>query len=67
MRPILASLRRLIFGETWTIPAGVAAALALAGILRAALPEHAWRNIGGFCLAALVIAALAWSLARHDA
>lgn len=67
MRPLFGSLRRLIFGETWTIPAGVAAALALAGGLRAALPESAWRGIGGFCLAALVIAALVSSLPRRDA
>ena len=65
MRPLLGSLRRLIFGETWTIPAGVAIALALAGALRAALPESAWQSIGGFCLAALVIAVLAWSLPRR--
>ena len=67
MRPLLGSLRRLIFGETWTIPAGVAAALVLAGMLRAALPESTWQTIGGFCLAALVIAVLVWSLGRATA
>ena len=52
MRPLLTSLRQLIFGETWTIPLGVGAAL----------PETAWQTVGGFCLAASVAAALAYSL-----
>ena len=46
MRPLLSSLRRLIFGETWTIPLGVGAALILAVLMRAALPETAWRHGG---------------------
>jgi hypothetical protein len=64
MRTLLSSLRRLIFGETWTIPLGVGAALALAALARAALPETAWRTAGGFYLAGLVVAALTVSLAR---
>jgi hypothetical protein len=64
MRPLLTSLRRLIFGETWTIPLGVGAALALAVLIRAALPETAWQTVGGFCLAASIVAALAYSLRR---
>jgi hypothetical protein len=59
---ILASLRRLILGETWTIPFGVGAALALAVLMRAALPEGTWQAIGGFGLAALLVAVLACSL-----
>lgn len=66
MRPLLTSLRRLIFGETWTIPLGVGAALGLAVLMRAALPATAWQAVGGFCLAVLVLAALAYSLATRS-
>jgi hypothetical protein len=61
---LLRSLRRLIFGETWTIPLGVATALAVAELMRAALPDSVWTSGGGFGLAALVIAALLYSLRR---
>ena len=33
----------------------------VAGI-RAALPEDAWHAVGGFALAVMLVAALAWSL-----
>ena len=64
MRPFLASLRRLILGETWTIPLGVGAALGLAVVMRAWLPHATWQPTGGFCLALFVLAALAFSLRR---
>jgi hypothetical protein len=62
MSTLLRSLRRLILGETWTIPLGVAAALVLAILIRAALPEGTWQAVGGFTLAALLVTALASSL-----
>jgi len=61
---LVISLRRLIFGETWTIPLGVGAALVVAVLIRAALPDDLWTSAGGFGLAALVIAALVYSLRR---
>jgi hypothetical protein len=62
VRSLLSSLRRLILGETRTIPLGVGASLALAVLIRASLPEAAWEAAGGFCLAAFVLGALAYSL-----
>jgi hypothetical protein len=62
MSALLRSLRRLILGETWSIPLGVGAALAIAVGIRAALPEDAWHAAGGFALAVMLVAALAWSL-----
>ena len=62
MRALLASLRKLILGETWTIPAGVAVALGGALLARAALPADVWTRAGGFLLAALVTATLLLSL-----
>jgi hypothetical protein len=64
VRSVLSSLRRLILGETWTIPLGVGASLGLALLLRASLPAAAWQAAGGFCLAVLVLAALIYSLRR---
>jgi hypothetical protein len=61
---LLSSLRRLVFGETWTIPLGVGTALAVAELMRATLPDGVWTSAGGFGLAVLVIAALAYSLRR---
>jgi hypothetical protein len=62
VKSLLSSLRRLILGETWTIPLGVGASLGLALLLRASLPEAAWEVAGGFCLAAFVLGVLAYSL-----
>lgn len=62
MRSLLTSLRRLILGETWTIPLGVVISLGLAMVIRASLPSAAWEAAGGFCLAAFVLGVLAYSL-----
>jgi hypothetical protein len=64
VRSLLGSLRRLMFGETWTIPLGVGASLGLALLIRGALPEVTWQAAGGFCLAAFVLTALVCSLLR---
>jgi hypothetical protein len=61
---LLSSLRRLVFGETWTIPLGIGTALAAAELMRAVLPDDVWTSAGGFGLAVLVIAALVYSLRR---
>jgi hypothetical protein len=51
-------LRKLVLGETWTLPLAVAAAVLLAFGLRAVLPTDTWEDGGGFILLALVLAAL---------
>jgi hypothetical protein len=60
---LLRSLRSLILGETWTIPLGVATTLLVAAVLRAALSDHLWDEIGGFALAGMVAATLVLALA----
>jgi hypothetical protein len=60
---LLRSLRSLILGETWTIPLGVATTLLVAELLRAALSDHQWHELGGFAVAGLVAATLVVSLA----
>jgi hypothetical protein len=62
MKSFVGSLRKLIFGETWTIPLGVGAALGLALLVRDALPQSTWHAAGGFCLTALIVATLAFAL-----
>jgi CBS-domain-containing membrane protein len=61
VKAALGSLRSLLFGETWTIPLGVAVMLATALLLRASVPAHTWSHAGGFVIAALLTATLAIS------
>jgi hypothetical protein len=62
VKSALRSLRRKLLGETWTIPLGVGAAIALALLARAVLPHPAWQTAGGFVLAAALIATVIHSL-----
>jgi hypothetical protein len=58
------TLRKLVLGETWRLPIGVALAVAVAGALRiAAGPGGWWRPAGGFVLGALLVVALAAAVA----
>jgi hypothetical protein len=60
----MRALRKLVLGETCTLPLGVALALAVGLVLEAVAGDTAWwRHAGGFVLLALVLGALAVSLA----
>jgi CBS-domain-containing membrane protein len=63
---LLRSLRSLILGETWTIPIGVAGAVLIAAVLRSAVSEQLWDELGGFALAAMVAVTLVASIARSS-
>ena len=59
----LRTLRKLVLGETWTLPLGVAAPLGAAALLRVASDgEGWWREGGGVLLGVLLVGALAVSL-----
>jgi hypothetical protein len=59
----LRQLRKLILGETWSLPVGVGVALAVAGILRAVDGHDQWWHRGGcFLLLGFVGLALTASL-----
>jgi hypothetical protein len=59
----LRALRKLVLGETWTLPLGVALAVALAAAVRVATgPGGWWRDGGGALLVALLVVALAGAL-----
>jgi hypothetical protein len=60
---VLNTLRALIFGETWTLPLGVAVVLAAGALARHYAPD-AWHDAGGFLVLAGVVAVLVAALAR---
>ena len=60
---VLRQLRKLVLGETWSLPLGVAVALGVAGIVRAVDGDDGWwHHAGGFILLGLVGVALTGSL-----
>jgi hypothetical protein len=55
----MQTLRKLVLGETWVLPIGVALAVGGAAVLRSLAGDHGWwREGGGFVLLGLVVAAL---------
>jgi len=62
---VLRALRRMILGETWTLPVGVAAVLGCGAVLRAVSgPEGWWHSAGGPAMVVLLLVLLAVSLRR---
>ena len=60
----MRALRKLVLGETWTLPLGVFATLVVALVLDAVAGGSSWwRHAGGFLLLACVLLALSVSLA----
>jgi hypothetical protein len=63
----VSGLRKLVLGETWTLPLGVAVVLAAGLVLDAAFgAERWWHHAGGFLLLAGVLLALSFSLPRRS-
>jgi len=60
----LRTLKKLLFGETWTIPLGLAAVVLLAALVLKPLLGHAWHHIGGFTILAGALIVLAAAIAR---
>jgi hypothetical protein len=60
----LRALKKLLLGETWLLPLGVAAIIATAGLLVRPLAASAWQHLGGFMLLAGVLLVLIASIAR---
>ena len=62
---MIATLRKLVLGETWSLPIGVALAVGAAAVLRATAGDHGWwRDAGGFVLLGLVVMALLVAVGR---
>jgi hypothetical protein len=65
VRTFLRTLRKLVLGETWALPLGIALAVAVAGIVREVAGAGGWwHHGGGWLLFGLLVAAFAVSLAR---
>jgi hypothetical protein len=63
----LRSLRKLVLGETWMLPAGVVLAVGIAAIVRVlAGADGWWRDAGGLVLAAALVGALVAALVRRS-
>jgi hypothetical protein len=61
---VLRQLRKLVLGETWSLPLGVALVLGAAGVYRAVdADDRWWKHGGGFILLGLLALALSVSLA----
>jgi hypothetical protein len=61
----LRTLKKLVLGETWLLPLGTAAVVAIAGlVVRPVLGRAAWEGAGGFLLLAGVVLVLLASVAR---
>jgi hypothetical protein len=60
----LRALKKLLLGETWLLPLGVAVVMAAAGLLVRPLAASAWEHLGGFILLAGVLFILIASVAR---
>ncbi|MEA2226929.1 MAG: hypothetical protein QOD81_1403 [Solirubrobacteraceae bacterium] len=59
----MRTLRKLVLGETWTLPLGIAVAVGIAGVLRlVAGPGGWWEDAGGWVLLALLVGAFAVAL-----
>jgi hypothetical protein len=59
----LRTLKKLVLGETWTLPIGLAITLAAAAALRSLAPS-AWSHLGGLALAAAVLLVLCVAVSR---
>jgi membrane protein implicated in regulation of membrane protease activity len=55
---LLRTLRKLILGETWLLPLGVAAVAVAAGLVLKPLLSDFWHHAGGFILLAGVAVVL---------
>lgn len=60
----LRTLKKLLLGETWLLPLGLAAIVLAAALVIRPLAPHAWTTIGGFVLLGGVVLVLLTSVGR---
>ena len=60
---VWTQLRRLVLGETWIVPLGVAAVLVLGLLAQLVLPD-AWSSVGGFLMLSAVVVIVVVSVGR---
>jgi hypothetical protein len=59
---LLRTLKKLILGETWLLPLGVALVVGAAAVARVLLHEQTWQEYGGFALLAAITILLSLSV-----
>ncbi|MEA2130798.1 MAG: hypothetical protein QOJ85_3689 [Solirubrobacteraceae bacterium] len=60
----LRTLKKLVLGETWVLPVGVAVVVGAAALLVRPLASTAWHRLGGLIILAGVLGLLVISVAR---
>lgn len=60
----MRTLKKLVLGETWLLPIGVAAILILAALVVRPLAPDTWTDLGGFVILAGAATILLVSVAR---
>jgi hypothetical protein len=60
----LRTLKKLILGETWLLPLGIAVVVGCGALLVRPLAATAWDGLGGFLLLSGVLIVLVISVAR---
>jgi len=61
---LLRTLKKLVLGETWLLPLGVAVVVGSAGLIVRPLAAGAWSRLGGILMLVGVLVVLAASVAR---
>jgi len=61
---VLRTVKRVLLGETWVLPAGLAVVVGATALVAKPLLEGAWHRDGGFVLLAGVAAVLVVGVAR---
>jgi hypothetical protein len=59
---MLRTLRKLVLGETWALPIGIAVAVGAAAVVSTVAGSSWWHDNGGFVLLALLVGAFVVSL-----
>lgn len=61
----MRTLRKLILGETWVLPLGIAATIAVGAVLHAAFGEESWWRHGGGVVVFALAAGSLWAALRR--
>ena len=61
----MRTLRKLILGETWALPLGIAATIALGAVMHAAFGDDAWWRHGGGVVVFVLAGASLWTALRR--
>lgn len=60
---VLRTLRKLLLGETWTLPVGIAVLLLAGGLVLRPLDRGLWHDAGGVVLVLVVVGLLVRAIA----